>query len=226
MRIFIVMGLPYQGKTTAAKELFAQLRTYPLYQGREIGYISTDECRGELLKTEYPDDKTYKYSSIQECQSWRLFLGKVVTFLTVSPTNSLLILDGTFTQWSKVCELLDILTVNIEAYASQRLPLVIEFVHIGSQYGEDVWKPTAMALGSSDRICEYWRSRCSFNEAIGLTARVPEQVFERKCEEMQETQKLLVSTCKSFMKSYRGLIYFARHFLRHHPKAREIHKLI
>lgn len=220
------MGLPYQGKTTSAKELFAQLRDHPIYKDRELGYISTDECRGELLKTEYPDDKQYKYTAIQECQSWRIFLAKVVTFLTVSPTNSILILDGTFTQWSKVCELLDILTVNIEAYASQRLPLVIEFVHIGSQYGENVWKPTALTLGSSEKVYNYWKSRCSFNEALGLTPQIPDEVFNKKCEELQESSKLLVSTCKSFMKSYRGLIYFARHFMRHHPKPREIHKLI
>lgn len=226
MRIFVFMGLPYQGKTTAAKELLRQLRYDSIYKDREIGYISTDDCRGEILKTEYPEDKIYKYTSIQECQSWRYFLGQVVEFLTLSPTNSLLVLDGTFTQWSKVCELLDILTVNLESYASQRLPLVVEFVHVGSQYGENVWKPDPVKLETNERIRSIWEVRCQMNESKGLMPTVPEEVFQAKQQELYDTSKLLVSTCKSFMKSYRGLVYFARHFLRHHPKAQEIHKLI
>lgn len=225
MRIFIVMGLPYQGKTTTARELLAQLRAHPLYQDREIGYVSTDKCRGKLLKEEYPEDKVYKYTAIQEAQAWRVFLAEVVTFLTLSPTNGILIIDGTLSQWSKMCELLDILTVNIEAFATQRLPLVIEFVHVGSQYGERMWMPSMLPL-QNETINSRWKSRCMENEAIGLSGEVPENVLNRKKEEMQETLNMLTSTCKCFMKSYRGLIYFARHFLRHHPKAQEIHKII
>ena len=148
-----------------------------------------------------------------------------MTFLTLSPPNGILIIDGTLSQWSKMCELLDILTVNIEAFATQRLPLVIEFVYVGSQYGERMWMPSMLPL-QNETINGRWKSRCMENEAIGLSGEVPEAVLNRKKEEMQETLNMLVSTCKCFMKSYRGLIYFARHFLRHHPKAQEIHKII
>ena len=226
MRIFIFMGLPYQGKTTAATELYRQLKYESIYKDREIGFISTDDCRGKILEDEYPNEDRYKYTAIQECQSWRLFLGEIVDFMSLSPPNSILILDGTFTQWSKICEVLDILTLNIETYANQRLPLIVEFIHIGSQFGENLWKPVPAMLEANSKVQAIWNMRCQLNESRGLMAKVPDEVFDRKVEELRETSKTLISTCKCFMKSYRGLLFIAIHYLRHHPRAREIQKLI
>lgn len=219
------MGLPYQGKTTAAHTLIQILGHHPVYRDRELGYISTDCCRSELRKW-YGTDAPYAYSEIEERDTWDLFLHKMRSFLAVAPPDSILILDGTFTNWLKVTDILDALMLNIDAYASQRLPLIVDMVHIGSQYGEDVWRPTELNLAANPKVAARWAQRCLENQKAGLTPEIPESVFKKKFLEMQATMQLLVSICKKYTKDYHGCVYFARHFLNHHPRKFDIKKII
>ena len=225
MRIFMFMGLPYQGKTTAAHTLIQLLEKHPRYRDREFGYISTDNCRSEIRQW-YGTSKPYDYSEREEKDAWELFLHKMMSFLALAPTNSVLILDGTFTSWSKIVDVFDVLTMNIDSYASQRLPLVIDLIHIGSQFGEDIWRPTDLALATNPSVAERWNERCTNNRRNGLTPEIPEEVFHKKFLEMQSTLSLLVSICKKYTTDFRGCIYFARHFLNHHPRRHEIKKII
>ena len=226
MRIIIFMGLPYQGKTTAAKLLYGAMCASKKYQNREVKYISTDIERSRVLRECFPRQETFGYSQEEETLAWKSFIGAIFEFINCSPTNSILILDGTFTEWSKLCELFDTLTVNLDMYASQRLPLIIDLVHIGSQYGEKVWKPTELNLLKDDEVRYAWQNRCQYNKALGIASRIDDSVFNRKLQELRATLKVLVPTCKHFMTSYKGLIYFARHFLPHHPQPELIYKLL
>lgn len=226
MRIFVFMGLPYQGKTTASHLLLTALKSHPDYKNREIKYISTDVCRAKTLREDFPHQHEFLYTKQEETLAWQRFLGEITTFLALSPVNSVLVLDGTFTAWSKLCELLDILTLNIDSFASQRLPLIVDFVHIGSQFGERVWKPSDDKLNSNKKVLRAWFSRCSYNEALGIAARVPDDVFNAKVEELKMTLNTMIPMLRKFMKDYYGLIYFARHFLKHHPNISEINKII
>lgn len=227
MRIFIVMGLPYQGKTTAARRLETLLHLDPTYSQREIGYISTDICRGKTLRDDFPEQDRYRYSKQEEALAWNRFLGEITTFLALSPTDSILILDGTFTSWAKFAQVIDLITLNIDSFASQRLPLIVDIIHVGSQYGENLWKPdTEHFEKGKPHVWRAWNNRCSFNDSLGLTSEVPDDVLQTKIHQLKELQSVILSTCKSYMRSYKGLIYFARHFVRHHPSVSELRKFV
>lgn len=226
MRIFMFMGLPYQGKSTAASSLQALLRSHPDYKDRTIKIFSTDLARSQTLKELYPDQKEFKYTKREETLAWKYFIGQIVTFLALSPADSILILDGTFTSWAKIVDVLDTLTMNIESFASPRLPLVLDIVHIGSQYGEHIWLPTDEKINKHPIIARNWQNRCMKNESLGIAARVPEDVLRLKIEELRDSMQVLIPTCKHFMKSFHGLLYIARHFLPHHPSLFTINKLI
>ena len=219
------MGVPYQGKTTAAKTLIQILGQHPVYKNKELGYVSTDCCRSDL-RNWYGTSAPYAYSEIEERDTWDLFLHKMRTFLAVAPVDSILVLDGTFTNWLKVTDILDTLTLNIDSYASQRLPLIVDIIHIGSQYGEDIWRPTELALAADPQVAARWEQRCIMNKKQGLTPEIPESVFNKKFLELQSTMNLMISICKKYTKDYHGCIYFARHFLKHHPRRRDIKKII
>lgn len=226
MRIFMFMGLPYQGKSTAAKTLKALLQNHSDYKDRDVKIISTDLARSQTLRDLYPDQKEFKYSKREETLAWKHFLCQIIEFLALSPQNSILILDGTFTNWTKIVEVLDTLVMNINSYATPRVPLIIDIVHIGSQYGERIWLPTEEKLNKHPLIARNWQNRCATNESLGIAARVPDEVLRVKIEELRDSMQVLIPTCKHFVKSFHGLLYIARHFLPHHPSIFEVNKLI
>ena len=69
------MGLPYQGKTTAAHQLVTALKSRPDYKNREIKYISTDLCRAKTLREDFPQQHEFLYTKQEETLAWQRFLG-------------------------------------------------------------------------------------------------------------------------------------------------------
>lgn len=220
------MGLPYQGKSTAASILRSLLLHHDDYKDREIKLFSTDEARSQVLRMAYPDQEEYQYSKEEETLAWKRFIGQITLFTALSPANSVLILDGTFTSWAKIVDVLDALTMNIHSFAEQRLPLLIDIIHVGSQYGEHLWLPTEEKLNKHPLVAKNWFNRCAKNEAMGIAAKVPDNVLRTKIEELRDSMQVLIPTCKHFMKSFHGLLYIARHFLPHHPSIFSINKII
>lgn len=220
------MGLPYQGKSTAASILRSLLLHHDDYKDREIKLFSTDEARSQVLRLAYPDQEEYQYSKEEEALAWKRFIGQITLFTALSPANSVLILDGTFTSWAKIVDVLDALTINIHSFAEQRLPLLIDIIHVGSQYGEHIWLPTDEKLNKHPLVAKNWFNRCAKNEAMGIAAEVPDEVLRTKIEELRDSMQVLIPTCKHFMKSFHGLLYIARHFLPHHPSIFSINKII
>ena len=220
------MGLPYQGKSTAACTLRSLLLHHDDYKNREIKVISTDICRSITLREDFPDQDEFKYTKKEETLAWQRFIGQVTLFTALSPANSVLILDGTFTSWAKIVDVLDALTINIHSFADVRLPLIIDIIHVGSQYGEHVWLPTDEKLNKHPLVAKNWFNRCAKNESLGIASRIPDEVLRTKIEELRDSMQVLIPTCKHFMKSFHGLLYIARHFLPHHPSIFSINKII
>lgn len=226
MRIFMFMGLPYQGKSTAASTLKVLLEHSDEYKNREIMLLSTDVVRSITLRENFPSQNEYTYTKKEETIAWKRYIAKIMEFVAMSPANSVLILDGTFTSWAKIVDVFDALTLNIHSYANTRIPLVIDIVHIGSQYGEKIWLPTDEKLNKDPLVAKNWFNRCAKNESLGIASRIPEEVLRTKIEELRDSMQVLIPTCKHFMKSYHGLLYIARHFLPHHPSLFSLDKLI
>lgn len=211
MKVFLFMGLPYQGKSTIAQNLYNYL---PF---DVVTYVSTDGCRSEYW-INADKEGTFDYSAESEKKSWKLFLDKVKSWVICSPPDSYLILDGTMSNAAHLIELFEALTLNIDFASSI---LVVQIFIVGSTDEKRIWKPVSLDFGDpKEKINTMWKKRCEIKKLQKIDSYVPDQVFANKVIEMRNTLETLPRIVKSFVKQNNKKLICTFSHLPHHAKMR------
>lgn len=212
MKVFLFMGLPYQGKSTIALSLLRFLQKIQI----DTTYISTDGCRSEYW-VNAKKEGTFDYSEESEAKSWKLFLDKIKSWTICALPSNCLILDGTMTNYYKILDLFDALTLNIDFVADSKL--VIQVFVVGSTEENQIWKPVAADFGDPNtKINNLWKERCELKISQKIDSFVPEVIFNNKVIELRQTLKKLNKVIQSFVQSNNKKLICTISHIPHHAK--------
>lgn len=193
------MGLPYQGKTTLAKEYFKSLvNDTTRFNG--VFYVSSDDCRTVFWRDVAKKDTPYPYDEASELVINKQFFAKIQGILLYHATStSIVIIDATLTHKDVLGGLLTMILCDSEFIPAPE----IYFNILGSQKGQEVWKPQSLEVACDDEtINQLWNERVKEKKQHLLDSLVPEEVFQKKQKAFEEVLQEITTLTKDFLVDY------------------------